>query len=250
MTAPDAPADTAVAPVAVTAAADASEAPEGHTAAPALHRIDFWFDAISPYAWLAFDQLPRALAGISHHVVYQPLLLAGVLGHWGQKGPAEIAPKRAWTYRQVLWQAAQQGTVLQLPQPHPFNPLALQRLALACAPAGGTPNRRVVEALFRHAWCRDGADPQDPHALAQLRDSLAPQRDPAGEAVKRELRERTQAAIAQGLFGVPTLVWQGRPFFGADALPMLRDALAGGPWFSGAAWQTAGQQPAGVARRG
>jgi 2-hydroxychromene-2-carboxylate isomerase len=188
-------------------------------------------------------------------VSYQPVLLAGVLAHWGQKGPAEIAPKRAWTYRQVLWQAAQQGTALRLPQPHPFNPLALQRLALACAPAGGTPNRRVVEALFRHVWCRDDADskgsqdPQDPQALATLQAVLVPQRAPDSAEVKDELRARTEAALAAGVFGVPTLVCGDRLFFGADALPMLRDSLQGGAWFQGPDWQNAGDQPPGVQRR-
>ena len=103
-----------------------------------MKHIDFWFDALSPYAWLAFDRLPQALEGLNVQVSYQPLLLAGLLAHWGQKGPAEIAPKRDWTYRQVLWLAHQQGTPLQLPRPHPFNPLALQRLAVATSPAGGT----------------------------------------------------------------------------------------------------------------
>jgi 2-hydroxychromene-2-carboxylate isomerase len=214
-----------------------------------MTRIDFHFDVISPYAWLAFARLPEALAELSHHVVYQPLLLAGVLAHWGQKGPAEIEPKRAWTYRQVLWLAQQQGTPLVLPQPHPFNPLALQRLALACAPAGGTPNRHQVESLFRHVWCSGGADPNQPAALAALTERLAPPRDPDSAEVKAELRDRTQAAVAAGVFGVPTLHCEGRSFFGADALPMLRDALAGGAWFAGPDWQAAGQQPPGVQRR-
>lgn len=211
--------------------------------------IDFWFDSLSPYAWLAFERLPQALEGHSVVVNYQPLLLGGVLAHWGQKGPAEIAPKRAWTYRQVLWLAQQQGTPLQLPQPHPFNPLALQRLALAAAAAGCTPNRRTVELLFRHVWCRDGADPNDPAALAALAVAVAPQRDPAGDEVKAELRARTDAAVAQGIFGVPTLVCRGRHFFGLDALPMLRAALDGDAWFDGPAWDDAGSQPPGLQRR-
>ena len=213
-----------------------------------MKQIDFHFDVISPYAWLAFERLPQVLEGLNVVVRYQPLLLAGLLGHWGQKGPAEIEPKRAWTYRQVAWLAQQQGTPLELPQPHPFNPLALQRLALACAPDGGAPNRRVVEALFRHVWQRGGADPNEPTALAVLTTMLAPQRDPAGETVKRELRARTDAAVAAGLFGVPTLVCDGRAFFGLDALPMLRSALANEPWFDGPAWDQAGQQPAGQHR--
>lgn len=211
--------------------------------------VDFWFDALSPYAWLAFDRLPQALAGLNVVVNYQPVLLAGLLAHWGQKGPAEITPKRAWTYRQVLWLAHQQGTPLQLPQPHPFNPLALQRLAVAAAPAGGTPSRRTVELLFRHVWCRDGADPNDPAALAALVAAVAPQRDPASDAVKAELRARTEAAVELGLFGVPTLVADGRHFFGLDALPMLRAALAGEPWFDGPAWDSGGNQPPGLQRR-
>lgn len=211
--------------------------------------VDFWFDALSPYAWLAFDRLPQALEGLNVVVNYQPVLLAGLLAHWGQKGPAEITPKRAWTYRQVLWLAHQQGTPLQLPQPHPFNPLALQRLAVAAAPAGGTPSRRTVELLFRHVWCRDGADPNDPAALATLTAAVAPQRDPASDAAKAELRTRTEAAVALGLFGVPTLVADGRHFFGLDALPMLRAALAGEPWFDGPAWDSGGNQPPGLQRR-
>ena len=211
--------------------------------------VEFWFDAISPYAWLAFDRLPQALEGLNVVVNHQPVLLAGLLAHWGQKGPAEITPKRAWTYRQVLWLAQQQGTPLQLPRPHPFNPLALQRLAVASVPAGGTPSRRTVELLFRHVWCRDGADPNEPAALAALTAAVAPQRDPAGDGVKAELRARTEAAVALGLFGVPTLVADGRHFFGLDALPMLRAALAGDAWFDGPAWDAGGNQPPGLQRR-
>ncbi len=210
--------------------------------------IDFWFDSLSPYAWLAFERLPQALEGVSHSVTYRPVLFAGLLAEGGQKGPAEIAPKRAWTYSQVAWLAQQQGTVLQLPRPHPFNPLALQRLALACAPAGGAPNRRVVEALFRHVWCAEGADPNDPARLAVLTRTLAPQRDPNGAEVKDELRALTAQAWRAGVFGVPSLVAAGRVFWGQDALPMLRAQLTGDPWFDGPAWDDAASQPAGVVR--
>ena len=213
-----------------------------------MHQVHFHFDVISPYAWLAFERLPQALEGLSVDMRYEPLLFAGLLGHWGQKGPAEIVPKRAWTYRQVAWLAHQQGTRLELPQPHPFNPLALQRLAVAAAPAGGTPNRRAVELLFRHVWCRGGADPNDPAALAVLQAELAPPRDPAGAEVKAELRARTEAAAAAGLFGVPTFVSGGRSFFGQDALPMLRGFLSGEPGLSDAEWDAAGAQPPGLQR--
>ena len=208
-----------------------------------MKRLVFHFDVVSPYAYLAFERLPQVLEGCSFDVEYRPLLFAGLLHHWGQRGPAEIEPKRAWTFRHVHWLAAQHGIVLDTPASHPFNPLPLLRLALACGP-----NRYVVETLFRHVWI-GGAEAGDPDRLAALTAQLAPARDPAGDEVKAELRQRTDAAVATGLFGVPTIECDGRLFWGLDALPMLRDALQGGAWFDGGAWQAQGAPRPGLLRR-
>jgi len=105
-----------------------------------------------------------------------------------------------------------------------------------------------VETLFRHAWV-GGADAASPARLAEITAQLAPARDPACDAVKAELRAHTEAAVAAGLFGVPTIEFEGRHFWGLDALPMLRDALQGGPWFDGPGWQDAGAPRPGVVRR-
>lgn len=190
--------------------------------------IVFHFDVISPFAYLAFEHLPEALAGCSHVVEYRPVLFAGLLKAHGHKGPAEIEPKREWTFRQVEWLAKKHGlTSMRTPMPHPFNPLALLRLSLACGPAGRMPNRRIVEALMRHVWQAHGADPNDPARLAALRASLAPERDPEGDEVKAELRSLTDSAIARGVFGVPTFEALGQLYWGLDALPMLREDLLG-----------------------
>jgi 2-hydroxychromene-2-carboxylate isomerase len=106
----------------------------------------------------------------------------------------------------------------------------------------------VVELLFRHVWCRDGADPNGPQALASLTDAIAPLRDPNGDDIKAELRAGTEAALAAGVFGVPSFECEGRVFWGLDALPMLRAALQGDAWFDGPAWDAAAEQPDGVRR--
>jgi 2-hydroxychromene-2-carboxylate isomerase len=212
-----------------------------------MKRIVFWFDVISPFAYLAFERLPQALEGCSYEVSYRPLLFAGVLNHWGQKGPAEIEPKRAWTFRHVAWLAHTHRIPIQTPEAHPFNPLALLRLALAAGTAGDMPNRRVVELLMRHVW-RGGGDPNDAARLQALAQAVAPRRDPKGDDVKRELRELTDEAIARGVFGVPTFDLDGRLFWGVDALPMLRAALQRDPWFDGPEWDAAGAVRRGVTR--
>jgi len=209
-----------------------------------MKHIVFHFDLISPYAYLAFEHLPQALEGRSYTVEYRPVLFAGLLQHHQHKGPAEIEPKRAWTFRQVHWLAARHGIPMATPATHPFNPLALLRLVQACGP-----NRRVVEAAFRHVWRSQGAEAADLQRLAELTAQLAPARDPNGEAVKAELRASGESAIAEGIFGVPTFEVNGRLFWGFDALPMLRDALLDGAWFDGPAWDTEGAPRPGLRRR-
>ena len=211
-----------------------------------MKTIEFYLDFISPYAWLGFDALPKALQGISHRVVYKPVLFAAMLKHNGQLGPAEIPAKRDWTYRQVLWQAWQQGTPLQLPAMHPFNPLGLLRLATACD-ADGQPSRFVCEQVFRHVWC-SGQDAADPQRLAQLTAQLKPARDPSDAEVKQALQAHTDEALALGVFGVPSFKVDDKVFWGQDALPMLRAYLLGDPWFEGPDWKAPALCGVGVRR--
>lgn len=218
-----------------------------------MKRLTFYFDPVSPYAALAFEALPQALAGHSVEVVYRPILFAALLQALGQKGPAEIESKRRWTFRQVAWLANAQGVALDPPAQHPFNPLPLLRLAWACAAPerepGDTPGRWAVEQLFHHVWRGAGADANDAGRLAALTQRLAPAQDPASEVVKQRLRSETEAALALGVFGVPTIELDGRLFWGQDALPMVRAALEGDPWFRSGIWEDAGRQRPGVIRR-
>ena len=115
-----------------------------------MKKITFYLDFISPYAYLAFEHLPHALQGCSYEVEYRPVLFAAFLKANGQLGPAEIPGKRDWTYRQVLWLGRQLGVPIEMPAAHPFNPLALLRLAVACGDKGAI-NRYVGETIFRHA---------------------------------------------------------------------------------------------------
>ena len=195
-----------------------------------MKHLTGYIDFISPYAYLAFETLPDALARLDYTITWRPVLFAGILKHHGQLGPAEIAGKRDWTYRQVLWHARTHGIPLDMPRAHPFNPLGLLRLALACSP-DGAPSRPVCEAIFRHVW-RGGAAGDDPERLAHLTRALAPARDPGDESVKAALRANTAEAIEAGVFGVPSFVVDRQVFWGFDALPMLKACLQSDPFFA------------------
>jgi 2-hydroxychromene-2-carboxylate isomerase len=210
-----------------------------------MKTITCYLDFISPYAYLAFEALPKSLVGVSHRMVYKPVLFAAMLKHHGQLGPAEIAGKREWTYRQVVWQAKQLGVILDMPQAHPFNPLALLRLAVACS-AEGEPNRYVCETIFKHVW-HGGAAADNVARVQSLSQQLAPQRSVDAPEVKAQLKANTEEAIARGVFGVPTFCVDDKVFWGLDALPMMRAYLDHDPWFA-SNWDSCNQVQAGVRR--
>jgi 2-hydroxychromene-2-carboxylate isomerase len=209
--------------------------------------ITFYLDFISPYAYLAFEALPKQLMGISHRVEYRPILFGAVLNHHGHMGPAEIPGKREWTYRQVLWQSKQMGIPLEMPLTHPFNPLSLLRLAVASSD-DGTPNRYVCETIFRHVW-QGGKAADDVERFAKLMDGLAPKRDVQVPDVKNQLKNNTEQAITKGVFGVPTFAVDDKLFWGLDALPMLRQYVEKDPLFVEADWQSVEATKSGITRR-
>lgn len=209
-----------------------------------MKHITFFLDFISPYAYLAFEELPQALMGLSYSVTYKPTALGVLLRHHGGLGPAEIPAKRNWTYRHVMWLAHSKGVPLDMPAMHPFNPMPLLRLAVGCDPQG-LPNRLVCETLFHHVW-QGGADAVDATRLQAVTADLAPARAANDEDVKAQLKANTNDAIALDIFGVPAFEVDGRVFWGLDALPMLRAYLEGDAWFTDAHWDAPLKLPSGL----
>ena len=204
---------------------------------------DWYFDFISPFAYLQCEQLQRLAPFVQ--LRYRPVLFAGLLKHWGQKGPAEIVPKRQFTFEFATWQAARLGISFKMPPMHPFNPLALLRLATA---AEARPE--IVQAIFRFVW-QDGRLPDTPLEWFELPSLLGlPNTDAhvSASRVKDQLRAATDDAIARGVFGVPTIVIDDRLFWGSDATDMALDYLQGAPIFKSDAFARARDVPVGAQR--
>ena len=208
-----------------------------------MRTIDWYFDFISPYAYLQCARFPALPAGID--VCCKPVLLSALLDQVGTLGPAEIPGKREFTYRQVLWLARRHGVPLRFPARHPFNPLSALRLAVA---AGASDE--VVRRVFDFIWA-EGRDPSNPTELAALARVLkleAPEARIADPIVKARLKSNTDQAIAAGVWGVPTFVVDGLCFWGFDAGDMLLDYLADPSLFSTAEHARIASLP-GVVRR-
>jgi 2-hydroxychromene-2-carboxylate isomerase len=176
--------------------------------------VDWYFDFVSPYSYICLHRLPE----IGREVAFKPILFAGLLNHFGQKGPAEIPAKRRWTYRWCTWWAAELGIPFRFPAAHPFNPLQHLRLALAC---GSRPD--AVKRIFETIWTT-GANANDPEQFARLCSELKVSPDDLSKT-KDQLRKNTEEAAAKGVFGVPSFVIEGEVFWGADSVHFVKAFL-------------------------
>jgi 2-hydroxychromene-2-carboxylate isomerase len=207
-----------------------------------MRALSLYFDFVSPFSYIAFKRLPELPRDVA--VELKPVLFAGLLQHFGQKGPAEIPAKRRWTYRWCTWWAQSLGIPFRFPASHPFNPLHHLRLALAAGPS-----RENVGRIFDAIWTT-GAEASDPAAFKALVKELGvDEARLASPDVKDALRRNTEDAAACGVFGVPTYEIDGERFWGADALDFVNAFLADPAALRNEEMRRADGLPVGAARR-
>lgn len=206
-------------------------------------KITWYFDPISPYVYLQLPDLDRLPPGI--HVRPVPVLLAGLLKHWGTKGPAEIPTKRLHTYRQCVWLAQSRNLAFRMPPRHPFNPLAALRLLCALGPT-----LEQARIASRFVFGR-GGDPSTPEGLMELGKALGvaePEALASDTSVKNRLRANTDGALSHGVWGVPTFLVGEELFWGADTFPMMLDYLRDPGIFSTSEMRRTVTLPVGASR--
>jgi 2-hydroxychromene-2-carboxylate isomerase len=183
-----------------------------------MRKAIWYFDFVSPFAYICLHRLKELPADLQ--IEYRPVLFAGILNHWGQKGPAELPTKRRYTYRWSHWWARSLGLPLRYPAAHPFNPLHHLRLAIAC---GSKPE--AIRTIFDDIWTT-GADAADPVRFSDLLKKLNLNKEDLEQPeIKNKLRANTDEAVQRGVFGVPTFEVDGELFWGADSIEFLQDFL-------------------------
>ena len=177
----------------------------------------WYFDVISPFAYMQamrFNDWPDDV-----NMTLKPVLFAGLLNHWGQLGPAEIAPKKTFTFQHSIWRAKRMGIEFKLPSKHPFNPIRALRLAVAMN------DMASIQTIFRTIWV-EGKVPDDEDGWSAIQTALGI-KDGAARIDKPEIKSTLisngEEAIKAGVFGVPTIVANGELFWGDDAFEMFLD---------------------------
>jgi 2-hydroxychromene-2-carboxylate isomerase len=202
-------------------------------------RLDFWFDYTCPYAYLASTRVRALAERMGAELVWQPMLLGGVFRASGtpQNLSETLIPAKA-RHNELDYQrwAALFGVPLRKPTMHPVSSVEALRATIV---TGCDPD--VIAGFYRAYWV-EGRSPSEPSTIRDVvsaagHDASAVLARIEQDAVKADLRARTDRAIALGLFGAPTfivddgpLVWgQDRMHFVAgtrveDLLPRLARA--------------------------
>jgi len=191
--------------------------------------MKFYFDYISPYAYIAWTQIRALAAKYEQTIEPIPVLFAGMLQESGRLGPAETPLLRRWMWKNVMRKCAGLGIPLKPPATHPFNPLL--PLRVTALEMGDDQREQLIDLIFAAVWANSqdvtdvqvvgpllsqvGLDPESAFAQVQL------------PAVKQRIRENTAAAISNGAFGVPTMIVDGELFWGHDDFCYLETFLQG-----------------------
>jgi 2-hydroxychromene-2-carboxylate isomerase len=191
--------------------------------------LQFYFDFISPNAYLAWRQLPTLLEGRDVEVEPVPVLFAALLDAHGQRGPAETPAKMAWMVRDILRKAKRLDIALNPPAFHPFNPLLALRISCTALP--GEQKSALIDALFDAVWVH-AVDAGKPAAVAESLKAAGFQgetlvQQASSPEVKARLKENTDAAVRAGVFGVPSMRVGDTLFWGFDDFAHLEAFLDG-----------------------
>ena len=191
--------------------------------------LEFYFDFGSPTAYLAHKRLGQLAAQYSLEVEYKPMLLGGVFKATGNNSPVAIPAKGVYMMAHDLPRFAKRyGVVLNFSAHFPINTLNLMRGAIAAEQMGCA--AAYVDCIYDGVWVAgENLGEPDPvqacleQAGLDAQTLMAASQQPE---VKQALIDGTEAAVARGVFGAPTLFIGEEMFFGQDRLDFVEERLA------------------------
>lgn len=185
--------------------------------------LEFFFDYVSPFSYLADTQLPALLAKTGASIIYKPILLGGIFKASNNTPPPAIPAKLKYNAVDALRWAKHYGVPMLINPFFPLSTIRVMRGAIVAQSAGCFPAYHA--AMFRAMWA-DGVNLGDPAIVKEMFARL--EMDPVGvenEDVKDRLKSNTEEAVARGAFGAPTFFVGDAMFWGNDRMQFIEDAL-------------------------
>lgn len=188
-----------------------------------MKKIDFYFDFLSPYSYLAWTWVRSA----PYEFNFYPISMASVITSYETKGPAQIKPKREYLFREILRRTKLLNIPFTTPKTLPFNSLYALRLSLNSVALEN--QKAIIDAIYMAGWTK-GMDIGNDDVLKEI---LKEAGLFSNELISRmeeksariELKANNAKALEMGVFGVPTFVFDNELFWGHDSISHLELAL-------------------------
>jgi 2-hydroxychromene-2-carboxylate isomerase len=176
-------------------------------------KVEFWFDFSCPYAYLGSRRIEGIAAAHGAELELCPMLLGGVFRAIGAgDGPmaTQGAAKGQHNFHDMHRWAERLGAPFRMPAAHPMRTVRALRVLLAL-PGASWP--AAMHALYAAYWQRaenitDDAAIRAALAGAGIEASAIDAAFAAADtdAIKTELKRRTDLAVERGVFGAPAFV--------------------------------------------
>ncbi len=190
--------------------------------------VEFWYDFLSPTAYLGYWRLKDIAARTGATVDYRPMLLGGVFKSTGNQTPVNVKPKGKWMFFDMANYARKYGVPLK-PNPYfVFSSLPLMRGAILAQERGDL--EPYNDAIFYGVW-RDAKNLAEPGVIVETLkeaglDAGAYVEGIQQQAVKDKLIANTNEAVEKGAFGAPTFFVGDKMWWGQDRLDWVEEELA------------------------
>ena len=194
-----------------------------------MARVEFFYDFVSPYSYLAATQIEALCKRAAAQLAWRPFLLGAVMKATGNSPPASVAGKARWILGDLSRWARSYGVPYAFPALFPANSLRALRLAFVADAEGRI--AAYSHAVFRAYWVegRDiGTDEVLRSVLTEVGlDATQALHEIEQPAIKEALRRSTDEAVLRGAFGAPAIFVGDDLFWGNDRLPFVEAALCG-----------------------
>ena len=200
-----------------------------------MERVEFYFDLVSPYSYLARTQVSRICREAGAELVLRPMLLGAVHKEIGLQAPIWVPNKGPYQVRDIHRWAEHYGMPMRFPEPFPFRTLKTMRAAMVRAEEGDL--ETFVREAFVLYWEEGGApkgmkeaDEDGPLKEVATRIGTEPEElleKATSDEAKAALKNATAEAVERGVFGAPTIFVGDEMFWGNDRLHFVEAALKG-----------------------
>ena len=186
--------------------------------------IDFYFDFISPYSYLAYQKLKTLNKDNFFKIVYKPILLGGLHNLGGITAPAFNVRKMKNMKDDCKLIADKNKIQFQWNENFPINSLYLMRGYLVI---DENLKEKFFEVCFDYYW-KENIDISNEKNVIKILDTCSINKinffkDIENNKVKDKLKKLTNLAFEKDIFGAPTFIVNNKIFWGQDRLEYALD---------------------------